>query len=104
MKELHAFDVIRMILETQDTCSYKDLNDFKAKYEKEHDNVYVSITKDDVWYGEEYCWDEYYWDEKRQVFIKEESVQCPCCEQIFYKHRHPELYNSVKKFKETLAK
>jgi len=95
MKELDADDVVRMVLEKQETCSMRDISEFKEKYEKEHPDTYVCIYRDNVEYVKQAYRTEFYWDEKRGVFIKQESIICPCCGVKHYKYPDTAKFNII---------
>lgn len=99
MREVQIYDVIDEILKTQDTCSLQDMIAFKSAYEKEHPNAYVCITRDDI-YDAKYAYGiMFYWDDKRNVFIRQDSVECPVCNSEHLKYPNIEKFEKIQKAK-----
>jgi hypothetical protein len=96
MKELQSHEVVREILKKQDTCSIRDMNEFRSAYEKEHPDTYVCITRDDIYYVQHVFRDEFYWT--GEVFIRQESLVCPVCGETYYKYPDNEKYDGVLNF------
>jgi len=97
MKELDADDVVRMVLEKQETCTMRDISEFKSKYEKEHPDTYVCIYRDNVEYVKQAYRTEFYWDEEKGYFIKQESIVCPCCGDVHHKYPNTDKFNKIEK-------
>jgi hypothetical protein len=95
MEELQADDVIRMVLKKQETCSIRDINEFKDKYNKKHPFVYVDVCRDNIEYVRQAYRTEFYWNNEKGYFIKQESIKCPVCGDIHYKYPDESTFQRI---------
>jgi hypothetical protein len=95
MKELQGYEVVEEILKKQDTCGVRDMNEFKAAYEKKHPDTYVCVTRDDIYHIMSVYKDVFYWDNKREVFIKQHEIKCPVCGDTHYKFPNEEKFKKI---------
>jgi hypothetical protein len=99
MEELQAYDVIDAVLQKQDTCSILDMNKFKENYNKKHPYVYVSICRDDIDYVIYAYKTEFWYDDKKGVFRRQESIKCPACGDVHRKYPNVEAFEKLKKIR-----
>jgi hypothetical protein len=107
MKEINADVVLRKILKKKDSCTARELNEWKDTYNKKHPNGYVDICKDTIIWAVENNPDEFYWggegDEGITV-IKQEIIYCPVCGDKHRKYPNTEAFELLIKIKEHLKK
>lgn len=95
MKLLSAWDAIQNTMRElgKDSITTFELNKWANKYVKEHPNVFVERSTDDIGY---YHDNNYiYWESRvsdSNIIHRQETIRCPICGDTHYK------YPDVKKF------
>ncbi|RPI80669.1 MAG: hypothetical protein EHM34_09735 [Nitrosopumilales archaeon] len=108
MREIQAYEVIEEILKTQDTCSVRDINEYRDKHQYEHnqkeeeqgthDYVYFCVSREDLYFVMNAYAHAFYWDYKKEIFIRQEVVKCCCCDTEFLKYPDTEKFSRIKEF------
>jgi len=96
MKTLEAHEVIREILKKQFTCSFLNINRYKTKYEKEHPDIYVAVSKYDIHHAIDCYNDEFWWDNNNEIILKQEIIFCPFCNHQHKKYPNHVVFNILK--------
>lgn len=94
-----AEKVIREIFKKQNTCSFRDINEYAKNHFNK--NKYYDVSRDEIFYAVDINPDEFYWDYKEALIRKQEIFYCPLCNSIHRKYPHVETYNKLKLNMET---
>jgi hypothetical protein len=93
---IDAHKVIREILAKQETCSFYDINLYRAEHEKSNPNEYIEVDSNSVFSIVDCYPQEFYWDTKAEVIRKQEIFICPICNSPHKKYPNTENFKNLK--------
>ena len=106
MKELDTWDAMQMAFEyyKRDSITVLELNQWTTKYQEEHPDDYVWISRDDI--AHEHGCNRIWWEirtDATDLIHRQIIVNCPCCNREVFKFAHsPNPYVKVLKMTEKL--
>jgi uncharacterized Zn-finger protein len=105
MKELELYEVLPMIRKDlgRDTITVYDLNIWCQIHEKDHPDIYINRTRNDIHHAHNsnFIWLECP-NEGSDILHKQESLKCPICGEKLFKHPDVEKFEKMKLMTEHL--
>jgi len=95
MKDLSLYDVLEIILNDKETCTFTDLHNWKHKFNIKNPYVYVDITRDAIYTLPKKI---YYFDFSDNIFYKQIELKCPICGDPHYKYPENDKYTKLEKY------
>ena len=95
---ISAYEVISAILKTKETCSIKNINEWRDEYNEKNSYVHVEVYRDDIHSAVEYNVDKLRWkkDSDYSVILKQEIIYCPVCGDKHRKYPNEKIFNKIK--------